>query len=267
MKKKRLIPVVLFKNGYVVQSRNFSVHRSIGLLDATLRRLDEWNADEVILIDISSRELDGGFTGRLDTASRFSDSFLEAVSTHAHFGSMPLTVGGGLHSMAQVEQLFRAGADKILLGTAVYKSPELVLEIAEKFGSQAIVFSLDYREASGERTVHYSGGRIPVASSLGQVVQMADELGVGEIMLHAISRDGSKAGMDESVISELGQVSVPLIVCGGAGNPSHMFDLIQSDKIEAVAAANYFHHVESSVQLARTALIQSGASIRNPGTD
>lgn len=265
MKKKRLIPLVLYKDGYVIQSRAFLVHRSIGLLDATLRRLDDWRADEVILIDISSKDSTKGPSGRLDTASKYSKTFLDAVKTQSHYGSMPLTIGGGITSMTQVENLFLSGADKILLGSAIFENPQLVTKIAEEYGSQSIVFSLDYMESNGKRVVCYASAQRIVQPDLQQVFDMACSLGVGEIMLHAVSRDGSKQGMDVSVLDEITEPKVPIIVCGGAGSPAHMVAMLSSNKLDAVAAGNYFHHVESSVQVARSALIAAGLPVRRIG--
>lgn len=266
MKKKRLIPLVLYKSGYVIQSRDFSVHRSIGLLDATLRRLDDWHSDEVVLVDISPSWEAQVSSGRLDTASKFSATFLDAVRTQSHYGSMPLTIGGGISSMQQVEHLFLSGADKILLGSAIFDNPHLVTKIAKEYGSQSIVFSLDYREVNGRRQVCYAGAQKVVPQGLREVLEIAFDLGVGEVMLHAVTRDGSKLGMDLDVVTEVQDIKMPLIACGGAGSPAHMIDMLQSSAIDAVAAANYFHHVESSVHVARSALFEAGLPVRSAGS-
>lgn len=260
MKKKRIIPLVLFRNGYVVQSRNFSNHRSLGLLDGTLERLEDWAADEVIVLNISNSS--EPLLGRNDLATKTEHDFISTLKKHSTRNSMPLTVGGGIKSIKDTDLIFQSGADKIYLNTLLHQAPKTVEAIVNKYGSQAVVGGIDIRWVEHAPVAYYSHGKIEVKGSIQQLVDNLIGLGVGEIMINSIDRDGMKVGFDEEILEFLPLRAVPIILCGGAGNPNHFVEPLKNIKIDGVVAGNYFQHVENSVPLVRDYLINVGLPIR-----
>lgn len=264
MKKKRIIPLVLFRGGYVVQSRQFRNHKQLGLLGPTLTRLEEWGADEIMIVNISESKSDSDIqVGRTDIADEFAFDFAQAIKFHAGFSSVPVTVGGGIRSFNQVARLFEIGADKILINTAFHKDKHMVRRVAREFGSQAIVLGVDYAEAPGGQEVHISSGREPTGQTVSEVLDNAAEIGVGEFFLNSIDRDGMKSGLDLETVSRLGTLQVPLIICGGVGEAGHIADGLALKGVDGVSAANYFHHVENSIQLARHSALAAGILVRS----
>jgi cyclase len=262
MKKKRLIPLILFKNGHVVQSRGFANHRPLGLLNGTLTRMEDWQADEVVILDISPNGPSSGVRGRSDHATSFSSELIEAVSRHASLGSMPLTVGGGIRSRQQVENLFNAGADKVLVNSALHHDSSLIPNLVEEFGSQAIVLGVDYLEGPEGRTVMSEAGRKAHGTSISEILEIALGSNVGEVFLNSISRDGFKMGMDLELAQIIEGIPIPVVLCGGAGSPEHLAEALSFVGVDGVSAANFFQHVESSVPFARSKLLQLGYNVR-----
>ena len=260
MKKKRIIPLVLFRNGYVVQSRNFSNHRSLGLLDGTLERLEDWAADEVIVLNISN-SIEPSI-GRSDLATKIEVDFISTLKKHSRQNSMPLTVGGGIKSIRDSDVIFQSGADKIYLNTLVNQDPNTVVRMVEKYGSQAIVGGIDIRWVDDSPIAYYLNGGIAIKSDFKQLIDHYISLGVGEIMINSIDRDGIKNGFDENILDFLPTLAIPIILCGGAGNPSHFVEPLRSIKIDGVVAGNYFQHVENSVPLVRDHLLKIGLPVR-----
>lgn len=263
MKKKRIIPLVLFKDGYVVQARGFTSHKRLGLLGSTLSRLEEWGADEILVVNISSGSTEPyAQVGRTDIMEDFDFDFIRAVKKHASRSSVPLTVGGGIREHAQASQFFEIGADKILINTLFHMDQSLIPKLAGDFGSQAVVLGVDYKFLNGKREVFTTSGRSPVGQSVSGVARIAAELGVGEFFLNSIDRDGMKQGLDLEVAAEIIDLDIPIIVCGGVGKAEHISEGLRIDGVDGVAAANYFQHVENSVQLARRSALNEGIVVR-----
>lgn len=264
MKKKRIIPLVLFKDGYVVQARGFAHHKRLGLLGPTLRRLEEWGADEIIISNISMAGYGVGQSrGRTDLADDFQFDFIEAVKKHAALTSVPLTVGGGVRDVTEVERLFEIGADKVLINSGFHKNEILVSEVSKRFGRQALVLGVDYIETRADRQVFVDGSRTATGFHVAEVIRRAEAIGVGEFFLNSISRDGMKQGLDLAILTQLMGTSTPVILCGGAGQPRDFPEALSAKEVDGVAAANYFQHVENSVQLARSACIAAGIIVRD----
>jgi len=260
MKKKRIIPLVLFRNGYVVQSRNFSNYRSLGLLDGTLERLEDWAADEVIVLNISNSAEPS--IGRGDLATKIEVDFISTLKKHSLRNSMPLTVGGGIKSIRDSDVIFQSGADKIYLNTLINQDPNTVVEMAEKYGSQAIVGGIDVRWVNHAPVAYYLNGNITIEKDIKQLIDHYISLGIGEIMVNSIDRDGMKNGFDEDILEYLPLSALPITLCGGAGNPNHFVEPLKSLKIDGVVAGNYFQHVENSVPLVRDHLLTLGLPVR-----
>jgi imidazole glycerol-phosphate synthase subunit HisF len=248
----RVIPCLDVDAGRVVKGVNFENLRDAGDPVELARRYDAEGADELTFLDISASH-----EGRATT--------MEIVSRTAEEVFIPLTVGGGVSSVADVDRLLRAGADKVAVNTAAIHRPDLVREIADRFGSQVLVLSVDARRAEGtdsgfEVTTH--GGR--KAAGLDAVAWAARgaELGAGEILLNAMDADGTKAGFDLELIRVVrAAVTVPVIASGGAGTAADFPPAVEAGA-DAVLAATVFHFGTVSIAEVKTGLREGGYPVR-----
>jgi len=265
MKKKRVIPVLLHKEGWLVQSKNFREYKKLGNPQKAVQRLSEWDSDELIYLDISKNEMYS--TNRADTAAPEYRNLPELLGQVSKVSRMPITIGGGIKTLHDIEVRLRAGADKITINRAALADPSLIKLASREFGRQCIVVSIDYEEIDEKRHLRVGNQKTPNSNPL-EVVEWllkVEELGAGEILLNSVSRDGMKSGYD---ISFLGQVAdrlrIPVIACGGAGNWEHMAEVLSETNVDAVAAANIFHFQDQSVYLARKYLTSKGLPVRPP---
>ena len=253
----RVIPCLDVDAGRVVKGVNFVDLRDAGDPVELARRYDAEGADELTFLDISA-----SLEGRATT--------LEIVSRTAEEVFIPLTVGGGVTSVDDVDRLLRAGADKVAVNTAAIQRPELVAEIADRFGSQVLVLSLDVRRVAGgspgappsgfEVTTH--GGRTSAGLDAIEWVTRAAELGAGEILLNAMDADGTQAGFDLEVIRLVrAAVSVPVIASGGAGAATDFPPAVDAGA-DAVLAATVFHFGTVSIAEVKAALAETGHPVR-----
>ncbi|MFZ2016138.1 MAG: imidazole glycerol phosphate synthase subunit HisF [Nocardioides sp.] len=248
----RVIPCLDVDAGRVVKGVNFENLRDAGDPVELARRYDAEGADELTFLDISASH-----EGRATT--------LEIVSRTAEEVFIPLTVGGGVASVDDVDRLLRAGADKIAVNTAAIHRPELVAEIADRFGNQVLVLSLDVRRAAGtpsgfEVTTH--GGRKSAGLDAIEWVTRAADLGAGEILLNAMDADGTRAGFDLDVIGLVrAAVSVPVIASGGAGAAADFPPAVDAGA-DAVLAATVFHFGTVSITEVKQALADTGHPVR-----
>lgn len=251
----RVIPCLDVDAGRVVKGVNFENLRDAGDPVELARRYDADGADEVTFLDVSASS-----DGRATT--------IDVVSATAEQVFVPLTVGGGVRSVADVDTLLRAGADKVGVNTAALARPELIAEIAARFGSQVLVLSVDARRtrdgvatASGyEVTTH--GGRRGTGIDTLEWVRRAEDLGVGEILLNSIDADGTTAGFDLEMLADVrAQVHVPLIASGGAGTAEHFVEAARAGA-DALLAASVFHFGTLTVRQVKDALAAAGFSVR-----
>lgn len=247
----RIIPCLDVTQGRVVKGVNFSNLIDAGDPVEMAALYDSEGADELTFLDISASS-----AGRQTT--------LDVVGKTADQVFIPLTVGGGIRSVDDVDKLLRAGADKISINTAAIKRPELIAEISDSFGTQVLVLSVDARRASTqsgfEVTTH--GGRDGTGMDALTWVERACELGVGEILLNSMDADGTKAGYDIEMIQAVRAVSsVPLIASGGAGNLEHFAAALDAGA-NALLAASVFHFGVHRIQDVKRYLTQRGYSIR-----
>jgi len=248
----RVIPCLDVDNGRVVKGINFRELRDAGDPVELAKVYDAEGADELTFLDISASH-----EGRATT--------MEIVSATAEQVFIPLTVGGGVGSVADVDRLLRAGADKIAVNTAAIRRPELVAEIADRFGSQVLVLSVDARRAPGtdsgfEVTTH--GGRKSAGLDAVAWAHRAAELGAGEILLNAMDADGTEDGFDLELIRLVRrEVSVPLIASGGAGKREHFPPAVDAGA-DAVLAATVFHFGTLRIADVKETLAQSGQPVR-----
>jgi cyclase len=248
----RVIPCLDVDGGRVVKGVNFQDLRDAGDPVELARRYDAEGADELTFLDISASH-----EGRATT--------LEIVSRTAEQVFIPLTVGGGVASVEDVDRLLRAGADKVAVNTAAIHRPGLVAEIADRFGSQVLVLSLDARRTTGtdsgfEVTTH--GGRKSAGLDALAWAARACELGAGEILLNAMDADGTGSGFDLELVRLVrAEVSVPLIASGGAGSAADFPPAVDAGA-DAVLAATVFHFGTVSITEVKTALAGAGHPVR-----
>lgn len=263
MKKKRLIPVVLLRNGWIVQSKNFSEYQNLGNPVESVRRLSEWASDELIYLDISSddkydmRRDDQGYKNR--------DNFLDIIRDVSEVAFMPITVGGKIRCLQDIEDRLSAGADKICINTMALIEPKFVELAAREFGSQCIVISIDAKVTNDGYKVYSHGGSKKTKFSPSDIALLMQNFGAGEILINSIDRDGQANGYDLSLISRVADsVSVPVIACGGVGEWEHFSEAFEKTSVDAVAAANIFHYRDQSVFLAKKHLFELGINVRRP---
>lgn len=263
MLKRRVIPVVLLRDGSIVQSRGFKRFQVLGNPTAIVRRLSEWAADELIYLDISRSPLHA--PGRLDTAARPATDILDILRGVARCCFMPLAFGGGIRTLADIEARLLAGADKVVLNSQALLEPDLITRAARRFGSQAIIVSLDARAEGDGWQVYSQGGRQPSGRSPAAWAREAQDRGAGEVFVTSIDRDGAGNGYDLDLLrSVTTAVSIPVIACGGVGAWDHLAEGLRHTGVSAVAAANIFHHSENSVPHARRFLLERGLPVRPP---
>jgi len=251
----RIIPCLDVKDGRVVKGVNFRGLKDAGDPVELASRYDAQGADEITFLDVSASH-----EGR--------STMLDVVSRTAEQVFVPLTVGGGVRSVNDVDQLLRAGADKVGINTAAITRPELLAEVAERFGNQVVVLSVDARRcppgvstASGyEVTTH--GGRTSTGIDAVAWAVRGAELGAGEILLNSMDADGVTEGFDTEMIDTVRrQVRVPLIASGGAGRPED-FAIAADHGANAVLAASVFHYGAMTIAEAKNALRNAGHPVR-----
>jgi cyclase len=232
MLTKRIIPCLDIKNGRTVKGVNF-----VNLIDAgdpviLAKQYAELGADELVFLDISAT-LEGRKT------------MLEMVLKVAEQVNIPFTVGGGISSVADVDLLLKSGADKVSINSSAIKRPDLVNELAEKFGNQCVVVAIDAKQIDGEWIVHLAGGTIPTALNLFDWAKEVEKRGAGEILFTSMNNDGTKAGFANEALAKLSTaLNIPIIASGGAGTVQHFVDTFNIGKSDAALAASVFHFGE-----------------------
>lgn len=261
MLKRRLIPVLYIKNGLIVRSEGFSYHQNIGNVVNEAKRYNEWNVDELIYIDISR---DKHYDSRRDDHNIKSQNSIEKIiKSIAKVCFMPLTFGGGIRNIEDIDFLIKNGADKITLNTGAFENPELISQAAKKYGSQAIVISVDYKIIGDQPTVFTNFGQKNTRTTVFNWIKKCEEMGAGEIFLNSIDRDGKANGYDMATIKKVVKsTKLPVIACGGAGKPEDFVNLAKSANVSAIAAGNIFHFTELSYPRAKTLLKKEGLNFR-----
>ena len=259
----RLIPDILLKNGLIVRSQLFKIHQSIGNPLHTVRRLSNWNVDELIFLDISTT--DHHDLRRDDLQVTYADtSLLGLLPEVAKLCFMPLAVGGRIRSIEDMRARFARGADKCVINSAAVRTPELITEASQAFGAQAVVVSIDaLRHPDGRLEVFIDGGRTATGLEPGAWAARCEQLGAGEILINSIDRDGSGYGYDLALVKSVtAAVSIPVIACGGVGDYKDFAPAIQQAGASAAAAANIFNFYELSYPNAKRTTIAAGVPMR-----
>lgn len=251
----RVIPCLDVDAGRVVKGVHFQGLRDAGDPVELARRYDAEGADEITFLDVSA-------------SSSARETTYDVVHRTAQEVFVPLTVGGGVRSVDDVDRLLRAGADKVGVNTAAIARPELIAEIAERFGNQVLVLSVDARrvvdgtptESGYEVTTH--GGRRGTGIDAVWWARRAVELGAGEVLLNSMDADGTTDGFDIPMLTEVRrEVSVPLVASGGAGTPEHFLAAVRAGA-DAVLAASVFHFGTLTIGQVKDHLRAAGVEVR-----
>lgn len=251
---KRIIPCLDVKEGRVVKGVNFLNLRDAGDPVEVARRYEEDGADELVFLDISAT-----FEGRkimLDVVRRVSEQIF-----------MPFTVGGGIGTLDDATQLIQAGAEKVSINSAAVRNPDLVSQVAGKFGRCATVVNIDPRRVQRDGKtiweVHVKGGREPTGLEAVAWARRVEELGAGEIVLTSMDADGTKNGYDVEMTRAVADaVKIPVVASGGAGKPEHLLEVLTVGRADAALAASIFHYHEHGIVATKRFLSQHGVPIR-----
>ena len=230
MLKKRIIPCLDIKVGRTVKGINFVGIRDAGDPIELAKNYVKQGADELVFLDI---------TATIENRS----TLIDLVKRIAKEINIPFTVGGGISSVEDVGKLIEAGADKISINSSAVKRPELITEIAEKFGSQCVVVAIDTKYEDSEWKVFVNGGRKATGLNTVEWAQQVEQKGAGEILLTSMNNDGTKAGFAIDITNEVSSaVNIPVIASGGAGRKEHFKNVFEKTKATGGLAASIFHY-------------------------
>ncbi|GCL65926.1 imidazole glycerol phosphate synthase subunit HisF [Pseudaquabacterium pictum] len=252
MLKVRVIPTLLWKQVGLVKGVGFDSWRRVGPVLPAIKVYNQREVDELVLLDIVAHA-----TG--------DEPDTESVDDFAADCFVPLTVGGGITGIAQVQRLLRAGADKVAVNTAAYADPGLIDAIAQRHGSQCVVASIDVRNTGpGQWQCFSHAGQHATGRAVRDWARELEDRGAGEILLTSVERDGTMQGYDLDLIAQVAQaVRIPVIASGGAGNYRHMVDAVLQAGASAVAAASIFHYTEQTPAGAKAAMAAAGIPVRS----
>jgi imidazole glycerol-phosphate synthase subunit HisF len=263
---RRIIPCLDLKDGRVVKGCHFVDLRDAGDPVALAQRYNEQGADEVVFLDIAASKENRG-------------TIIELIKRAADQLFLPLTVGGGIRNLEDIQQILRAGADKVSINTSAVKDPSLISRGAQRFGTQCIVVAVDVRRnlamnPDGTRirlpdgtdcwyeVVTY-GGSTPTGIDAISWAKEAEERGAGEILLTSMETDGTKKGFDIPITAAISEaISIPVVASGGVGELSHFYDGFAYGKADACLAASVFHYGEFTVRQVKEYLNGRGIPVR-----
>lgn len=250
MLTKRIIPCLDIKDGRTVKGVNFVGLRDAGDPVELAQRYTDEGADELVFLDI--------------TATKEKRKTLVALvrDIAAHI-NIPFTVGGGIKSVDEIEDILKAGADKVSLNSAIVRDPELITRASDAFGSQAVVAAVDAKKTGDSWEVYISGGSKPTGLDALDWIHKTEKLGAGEILLTSMDRDGTKSGFDLDLLSKVNEkTTIPVIASGGAGTIQHCCDAVTIGKADAVLAASIFHFREIEINELKLKMREEGIDVR-----
>jgi cyclase len=250
MLTKRIIPCLDIKNGRTVKGVNFLDLRDAGDPVELAKIYSAEGADELVFLDISATE---------ERRKTLVDLVRKVASTI----NIPFTVGGGISSVADVEILLKNGADKVSINSSAVKNPQLINDLAQKFGSQCVVVAIDAKQIDGQWIVHLVGGKVPTELNLFDWAKEVEQRGAGEILFTSMDNDGTKNGFANEALATLSSiVNIPIIASGGAGKIEHFVDSFTVGKADAALAASVFHFKEIEIKVLKTALKINNIEVR-----
>lgn len=254
MLKVRVIPTLLSKQFGLVKGVGFNSWRRVGPVLPSIKVYNKREVDELIILDIVAQE-------------KGEDPDYESLREFAGHCFVPLTIGGGINSIDQVQKLLRAGADKISINSAAFDRPELITEVAKLHGTQCVIASVDVRKnPDGNGWECFSGsGSKATGRQVEEWVKELEDRGAGEILITSIELDGTMEGYDMALLETVVNTvrNIPVIASGGAGNYQHMVSAVNDTGVSAVAAASMFHFTEQTPAGAKAAMKAAGIPIRS----
>jgi len=252
MPRKRIIFSLIYADGKFNQSRNFRLQKvgDINWLERNYRFKDiAFSLDELIVLNASKDK-------------KNIKEFAKILERLACDVFIPVASGGGVHGIEEAKLLFNSGADKLVLNSLLYTNPNAVRQIIRHYGSQSIVASIDYRTTSGKSQVYINNGAQKINTTLDQYIEHVQNLGVGELYLNSIEKDGTGFGYDFDTIDKVAKiVKIPLIIAGGAGNEKHLIIGLENENVDAVATANLFNFIGNGIPNSRKSILSKGISI------
>jgi len=250
MLKNRIIPCLDVKNGRVVKGINFVDLKDAGDPVEQAKIYSDGGADEICFLDITA-------------SNENRDTIYNVVKDTSKKCFVPLTVGGGVRSIEDINKLLNCGADKVSINTAAVQNAELVIESSKKFGSQCIVVAIDAKKNGEIWEVFTHGGRKNTGINAIEFAKKMEECGAGELLITSMDRDGTQVGYDIDLMNKISStINIPVIASGGVGNLDHLVDGIKLGKASAVLAASIFHYGKYSVKEAKQYLDSKGIPVR-----
>ncbi len=250
MLKNRIIPCLDVKNGRVVKGINFIDLKDAGDPVEQAKIYSDGGADEICFLDITA-------------SNENRDTIYNVVEKTSKKCFVPLTVGGGVRSVDDINKLLNCGADKVSINTAAVKNPEVVADSSKKFGSQCIVVAIDAKKNDDRWEIFTHGGRNNSGIDAIEFAKKMEESGAGELLVTSMDRDGTQLGYDIDLIFNISsKVNIPIIASGGVGNLNHFVDGIKLGNANAVLAASIFHYGKYSIQDAKNYLDKKGLPVR-----
>ena len=250
MLKNRIIPCLDVKNGRVVKGINFVDLQDAGDPVEQAKIYSDGGADEICFLDITA-------------SNENRDTIYDVVEKTSKKCFVPLTVGGGVRSVDDINKLLNCGADKVSINTAAVENSKVILDSSKKFGSQCIVVAIDAKKNEDKWEVFTHGGRSNSGIDALNYAKQMEENGAGELLVTSMDRDGTEIGYDIDLISKIStQVNIPVIASGGVGNLDHLVDGIKLGKASAVLAASIFHYGKHSIKEAKDYLDSKGIPVR-----
>lgn len=250
MLKKRIIPVLLLRGNSIVKSVQFQDHRMVGDAMSMVKVFDRRKADEMVILDI-------------DGYKKGSPNF-DLIKRFAKNCNMPLSIGGGLDCIESVDQAFNSGADKVVINSALYRQPNLAKEIVDKYGTQALVVSLDVKSLNDEYYC-FSQSAQQQQCSLQQWFEQNANLNFGELLINSIDQDGMMQGFDIALLNYcLKRSDRPVILCGGASTSADFITAVKSGA-DAVCGGSIFYWEGESIISAKKAMLNAGINVRDEG--
>ena len=250
MLKNRIIPCLDVKNGRVVKGINFVNLKDAGDPVEQAKIYSDGGADEICFLDITA-------------SNENRDTIYDVVEKTSKKCFVPLTVGGGVRSVEDINKLLSCGADKVSINTAAVKNQKVVEDSSKKFGSQCIVVAIDAKRSGNKWEIFTHGGRNKTGIDAIQFSKKMEESGAGELLVTSMDRDGTQVGYDLELMSKISSmVNIPVIASGGVGNLDHLVDGIKIGSVSAVLAASIFHYGKHSIKEAKEYLDSKGIPVR-----
>ncbi|UNY98020.1 imidazole glycerol phosphate synthase subunit HisF [Zhouia spongiae] len=250
MLTKRIIPCLDIKNGRTVKGVNFVDLRDAGDPVELAGIYAREGADELVFLDISATE-------------ERRRTLAELVLHVAEKVNIPFTVGGGISSVEDVDRLLKCGADKVSVNSSAVKNPQLINDLAAKFGSQCVVVAIDAKQIDGQWKVHLVGGKVPTGLDLFEWAKEVEQRGAGEILFTSMDHDGTKNGFANEALSRLStELNIPIIASGGAGKIEDFIDTFKEGKADAALAASVFHFKEIEILELKRKLEEQNIPVR-----